>query len=378
MLEFLAVNKGRVVGRDEISTHVWDDSFDAFSNLIEVYIKRLRTKMDDGFPVHLIRTLAGPDIFSMMFSSFRVRLQPWFAFVTGVAIMIWSVMIYVVLFSTMLTSIRIRLTIWYTLVLSLTLISFSTLVYFSFVRVFRDETDASLLEMANNFVIAASAEQTDEIEARPLHDISEALDAFRFRDYQFGVISTDGNVVAASDEFFLPDLSEVDGTADSFADYSVKGQLSRIVQHSFRVGGANFRLIVIHSLEDRLALEERLRVSVLVAIPIALLLAGLGGYFLVRRSLQPVQTMSQRASLITSQNLHERLPVVNQKDELGNLATVFNDLLDRLEKSFAQHRRFMADASHELRTPLAIVRGESEVALSRIRDQHWTIGSRSQ
>lgn len=59
LLEYLAVNKGKVVGRDEISSHVWDDSFDAFSNLIEVYIKRLRTKMDDGYPIQLIRTRRG-------------------------------------------------------------------------------------------------------------------------------------------------------------------------------------------------------------------------------------------------------------------------------------------------------------------------------
>ncbi len=58
-LEFLAVNKGKVVGREEISEHVWDENFDAFSNLIEVYIKRLRTKMDEGFPIQLIRTRRG-------------------------------------------------------------------------------------------------------------------------------------------------------------------------------------------------------------------------------------------------------------------------------------------------------------------------------
>ena len=59
LLEFLAVSKGKVVGREEISTHVWDENFDAFSNLIEVYIKRLRTKMDEGFRIQLIRTRRG-------------------------------------------------------------------------------------------------------------------------------------------------------------------------------------------------------------------------------------------------------------------------------------------------------------------------------
>lgn len=59
LLEFLAVNKGRVVGREEISEHVWNESFDPFSNSIEVYIKRLRRKLDEGYPLQLIQTRRG-------------------------------------------------------------------------------------------------------------------------------------------------------------------------------------------------------------------------------------------------------------------------------------------------------------------------------
>ncbi len=59
LIEFLARNKGKVVGREEISEHVWDDSYDPFSNLIEVYVQRLRTKLDRGFAVELITTRRG-------------------------------------------------------------------------------------------------------------------------------------------------------------------------------------------------------------------------------------------------------------------------------------------------------------------------------
>ena len=59
LLEFLALNKGKVVSRQEISEHVWDDSFDPFSNLIEVYVRRLRNKLGDGRTGHLINTRRG-------------------------------------------------------------------------------------------------------------------------------------------------------------------------------------------------------------------------------------------------------------------------------------------------------------------------------
>ena len=59
LLEYLAREKGKVVGRSEIAEHVWDENFDVFSNLIEVYVNRLRSKMDEGFAVQLIHTRRG-------------------------------------------------------------------------------------------------------------------------------------------------------------------------------------------------------------------------------------------------------------------------------------------------------------------------------
>ena len=59
LLEYLAREQGRIVGRADISEHVWDETFDAFTNLIDVYIRRLRSKMDEGFPLQLIHTRRG-------------------------------------------------------------------------------------------------------------------------------------------------------------------------------------------------------------------------------------------------------------------------------------------------------------------------------
>jgi heavy metal sensor kinase len=102
-----------------------------------------------------------------------------------------------------------------------------------------------------------------------------------------------------------------------------------------------------------------------ITVPGALLISGLGGWFLARQSLASVVAMSERARRISAESLEQRLPVVNPRDELGRLASSFNELLARLDESFSHQRRFMADASHELRTPLSIMRTATDVTLER-------------
>jgi heavy metal sensor kinase len=77
--------------------------------------------------------------------------------------------------------------------------------------------------------------------------------------------------------------------------------------------------------------------------------------------------MNSQTQRISAENLSARLDVTNSRDELGRLATTINDLLARLENPFKEQQRFIADASHELRTPLAVLRGETEVSLSKPR-----------
>lgn len=97
--------------------------------------------------------------------------------------------------------------------------------------------------------------------------------------------------------------------------------------------------------------------------PLAFLISVIGGWFLAHKSLRPVDEITKAVREITAQNLSRRLPPARVDDELGRLSEQFNDMIGRLQSSFAQVQQFSADASHELRTPLTIMRGEVDVAL---------------
>ena len=120
---------------------------------------------------------------------------------------------------------------------------------------------------------------------------------------------------------------------------------------------------VAMSLENVEATRSRFLLVLLILAPVALAGSALGGWFLARRALSPVDAMVEAARRIEAEDLTKRIPALSSDDELGRLAAVLNDMLARLERSFGAARRFSADAAHELRTPLTILKGEIEVAL---------------
>jgi two-component system OmpR family sensor kinase len=121
-----------------------------------------------------------------------------------------------------------------------------------------------------------------------------------------------------------------------------------------------------------------LRLIVLTALPITVVLLVLGGYAITHRWLAPLGEMVAHAKRITASNRASRLPIANQADELGQLAGVFNDTLDRLQAAIDALDRFVGDASHELRTPLTTLRSVGEVGLrcsATLEEANETIGS---
>ncbi len=110
-----------------------------------------------------------------------------------------------------------------------------------------------------------------------------------------------------------------------------------------------------------------LRDTLLVLFVIGLSLLFVSGYILARASLKPIRDIVRETETITAHHIDRRLPVKNEKDELGELSTTFNALLERLEASFNSQKMFVSNVSHEMRTPLAALIAELDLALQKER-----------
>jgi heavy metal sensor kinase len=103
-------------------------------------------------------------------------------------------------------------------------------------------------------------------------------------------------------------------------------------------------------------------VVLIAGLAVLILVAVIGGFFLVQRALNPVDRIIRSAEQISSRNLSHRLPVPATRDEFERLSTALNNMIRRLDEAFKHDQRFLADASHELRTPLTIIQAGLETA----------------
>lgn len=285
----------------------------------------------------------------------------------------------------MLDSVRTRLTIWYSAVLAAVLLLVSATTYLIVRKTSMQRTDTELAVLADSFVVTFEDELADEAATGAAAIVSAAHQSMiehRSDSDAFAVVASDGRVIATSNDSSLSNVVPNSQAARALSSWEFQAfatqsearesSLGTIARPRFRAYARHFKagdqslvLVVLHSLHTQNEVLETIRAAFAWMILLGLLLAGTGGYFLARKSLAPVVAMGAQAKRIGASNLHDRLPVQNPNDELGQLANIFNDLLNRLDQSFERQRRFIADASHELRTPLAILRGEAEVAMSQ-------------
>jgi len=145
------------------------------------------------------------------------------------------------------------------------------------------------------------------------------------------------------------------------------GEAFRVLALRLPRSGGSSVLVVASSLKNVDASVRRLVVLFALGIPVALLLAALGGWLIARKALRPVARMTAEAQEIRGDRLEDRIAIPSTADELQRLARTLNDMVGRLQDGVQSQRRFVANASHDLRTPLTVMGSEIDVGLESSR-----------
>ena len=264
-------------------------------------------------------------------------------------------------------SLRLRLTLWYAVTSTIVLLALGGMLLFVVHGRLVSQMDRQLrgdFEMVESRLARDSAGNLRWLGYG--HDKDE-LEWEKQAGPWFEILSPAGSILlreGPSSDWKA--ISSFTHREDAVAPFSAEMQRHlhvRVLENSTRIAGEPVVLRVFRSeAELRRAMAE-LGAVLAFGLPLAVALSAAGGYLIAHRSLSPMSQIAARARQITAESLGGRLPVPNPHDELGQLATVFNATLARLENSFAELRRFTADASHELRTPLTALRAVGEAAL---------------
>jgi len=260
-------------------------------------------------------------------------------------------------------SVRVRLTLWYVAAMMVVLGVYVFGVYTFVSRNVSESLDERL--RADFYWAAATVDEGPDGLIMPFPQVDLLLEE---ESPWVQVWSADGiQLLLSNDEARRRPLPESQSLAAQGEDMIVSlptgGIPIRVLsRRSYIVD----RPVTIQVARSEAAMERELRELSLILVfglPVGVVIAGLGGYTLARRALAPIEEMTERARTITAERLSDRLPVTHPENEMGRLASVFNETLSRLEGSFDQMRHFTADVSHELRTPLTAIRSVGEVGL---------------
>lgn len=261
-------------------------------------------------------------------------------------------------------TLRTRLVFWFSGTLSVILLIFCGVLLW-----LQPQVDMATLDedLENDVVTVAGvlATETRELGAGE-QAVAGMLDELRLPDRGIAVFDRGGALLGA--QWNGLDAGAAMGLTPASVGtwtYPAAGGNARMRVEAITTAGIPYRIAIAASLKDVVREGVMLRRAVIVAVPIALLLASLGGLIAAAQALRPVSRMAAEASAITANDPRERLTLTNTRDEMGTLARAFNGLLDRLNAALDQQRRFMADASHDLRTPVSVIRTAADVTLAR-------------
>jgi len=244
-------------------------------------------------------------------------------------------------------SIHFRLTVWYAVVLAGGMSLFSVLIWASLRHRLMDEIDQDLAGRASRLEQYFATESAEVDSPQVLDELKEFCQA-------------------------LPPSSSVElrgagGFSFVYPPGATPEPGARTLHRRFTIDGESYELTISATTAGVQHTLDLLRFLLLSAIPVVIAIACLGGAWLSRRALKPVNDITAAALTISIENLGERLPVPPTGDELARLAEVLNTMFARLESAVKALSQFVADASHELRTPLSVVRTTAELALRRAR-----------
>jgi len=266
-------------------------------------------------------------------------------------------------------SVRIRLTFWYVGVLAGVLVVYIAAAY-SFQdwqlkrQIYHDEVqDMETVEGLLYFDGAGQLHLHEEYHSRPQSRL--------LVDRLMEVHRPSGELLYRNDRLNGMALDSAIQPGEGYPSYNERifqlenGERVLMISHLHPVDGQPLLIRIGYDLGPAKSRMMQFLLVLLLALPVALVVAGFAGYRIAQKALAPLGKMASQAEQITANRLHDRLPIDNEVDELGQMARVFNGLLVRLEQSFTQLQRFTSDAAHELRTPLASMRSVGEVGLQQ-------------
>ncbi len=267
--------------------------------------------------------------------------------------------------------IRMRLSLWYFAMFA----SAAALLSLTSLWMLRRSVDATeyhdLQERAEDVQLVIEHEDPKQSLDVLQRDFAAIYD-FKDDGKYLQVRDQDGNWIFRSKRMIQqnPDLPQPDRIPPNGiqAEFHQGTRYVRILAYRIVVRGKRYSVQTGLAQNKSIALLAGFSTDLLFLTPAVILLAAIGGHLMSRKALQPVAALAAQARLISDRNLDLRLPVSNAKDEISDLSTTLNQMLERIDKAFASVRAFTGNASHELRTPISLLRTEIEVALYRPRD----------